>query len=210
MEEVTVIIPTRNRYHRLHKCLESLRGQTYENVKVMVICDQDLDTYNKLMLNGFDGTLILTDVNVEWVAGIRLGVEKASSEFIFYAADDVRFDERCIEFCMKCFLANFTDGIGLIKTEDYLNPRVATHGLTTKKTIRKYDGFSRDYVHFYADTELTTRTIRDNKFIFCKEAICEHIHWLNKKVPKDKTYKIVERFLDDDRRNYLRRNGAKY
>lgn len=214
MEEVTIIIPTRNRFERLLRTLDSIEKNTYEKIKVLIICDQDEETYyklihpsNSLLKRRKDQyQVILTDVNVEWVAGIRLGIEKAGSEFIFYGADDLIFYKDSIELAMKCFSRHFTDEIGLIKINDLLNYGVATHGLTTKKTVRMFNGFSRDYVHYYADTELTVRTFEAGKLAHCLEAIVEHEHWLNKKVKKDVTYQLTERFLEDDKRTYLRRN----
>lgn len=210
MEKISVVIPTRNRHDRLMETLRSLEKNTYKNIEIIIICDQDLDTYNKLMLNGVDkkysAKLIFTEDNIEWVAGIRLGIQHASGEFFVYGADDIIFKEDCLEKAMKYFIDKFIDGVGLVKLNDLQNPRLALHGLTTKKTIEKFDAFSKDYIHFYADTEFTIRTIMNNRFVFCEDAIAEHVHWANRKAYMDKVYVESLKALERDKQTYLSRN----
>ena len=46
MKNVTIVIPTRNRFDKLQACLKSIPPSL--NIEVVVICDGDRDTYERL------------------------------------------------------------------------------------------------------------------------------------------------------------------
>lgn len=92
---VSVIIPTYKRADKLKRALDSVSNQTYKNLEILVVNDNDNnDEYTKELLDLFE---IITDSRVELVfqkchingaAARNEGIRRAKGEFIAFLDDD--------------------------------------------------------------------------------------------------------------------------
>jgi len=207
MEAVTIVIPTRNRWEQLKRTMKNLKEVHCPDMKIVIVCDGDKETYKRAdVLYGEEAKIYLIERS-EYVKTTRFGIEKADTEFIVFYSDDFKMDKNCLKIAMKYFLENFKDGLGVIKFNDKFNEKVATVGLTTKKTIELLDAFNPEYKHYYVDTEIGFRAEKQGIFKYLKEAVCEHLHWSANKSEKDQTYNESEKLLKDDRATYIKRGN---
>ena len=157
-EPIAIIIPTKDRLEKIKRCLVNLKEIDYPSVEIVVICDGDPTTYEELK-KIVDPTvkLYLTE-HQELVKATRYGIEHCESEFIVYYNDDMMMDKDCLSIGIREYKERFNGGEGLIGFDDGINKFIGAVGLTTKKTIKKFDAWNPIYIHFWADTELGVRT----------------------------------------------------
>ena len=206
-EPIAIIIPTRNRFNKLKRCLLNLKEVDYPKKEILVVCDNDLETYNKLMLNPVDGIKLLLTERLEFVGAVRYGIKRCESDFFVYYNDDMLMDVNCLDVAIREFNDKFKDGIGLVGFDDSINLFIGTVGLTNKKTVEKFDAFPDAYIHFYSDTELGLRCRKAGCFFWSHDAKVDHIHPITKRAILDPTYIDSSKNLEHDRRSFVNRNG---
>ncbi|UPL50274.1 glycosyltransferase family 2 protein [Hymenobacter sublimis] len=76
-----IVIPVFNRKEFTRACLESLRGQTEQNFRVVVVDDGSTDGTDQMLRTEFPEVLIEEgDGNLFWTAGVNLGIRRALAE----------------------------------------------------------------------------------------------------------------------------------
>ena len=208
MESIAIIVPTRNRYSIIRRCILNLLEVDYPEKEIMVICDDDLSTFNRLTLNLPGFYKMYTVERSELVKATIFGINNIESEFFVYYNDDMIMHKDCLTVAMKEFKERFKDGIGLIGFDDGINRWIGTVGLTTKKTVEKFDCWTPAYVHYYADTEIGVRTLKAGCFYWSHDAKVEHLHPLVNKAKWDNTYRESQPFLMRDGIAFTARNGV--
>ena len=113
MKKLTVIIPTRFRYEKLIRCLDSI-DDTYVD-KIYVICDGDEQTYRKIdaIANGSLMQLILIEGHHGSVFCRNL-ITPIVNDGLLYAVDDIEFDKGAIEIAFARFNQTFPDDDGVV------------------------------------------------------------------------------------------------
>lgn len=208
MENIAIVVPTYNRLKNIKRCLANFEELDYPEIEIVIVCDGDLETYNKLMLNHSENVKLFLIDHQELVKATRYGIEHCKSEFLVYYNDDMVMNKDCLKIAMNEFKSKFKDEIGLIGFDDSINKWIGTVGLTTKKTIKKFDAWNPCYIHYYADTEIGLRTLRAKCFYWSHDAKVEHLHPLVNKAPWDKTYKDSEKNMLSDSICFTARNGV--
>lgn len=75
---IYVVIPVYNRKHFTKDCLISLRGQTYQNHKVIIVDDGSTDGTKEMLAQEFPEVIVLFgDGNLFWTKAINMGIRKA-------------------------------------------------------------------------------------------------------------------------------------
>ena len=109
MKKVTVIIPTYKRSESLCRAINSVLNQTYENLEIIVVDDNDKDSeyrkineqklekYNKLK----NFKYIRHDKNKNGAAARNTGIVAAEGEYIAFLDDDDYFFPDRIEKCVN-------------------------------------------------------------------------------------------------------------
>ena len=99
--DVSIIVPVYNAHHFLNECLESLVGQTLENIEVLCIDDGSTDGSSQLLdcWATRDARVRVTHKANEGVSAARnLGLEQATGEYVLFVdADDLLADHACEE-----------------------------------------------------------------------------------------------------------------
>lgn len=114
---VTVGIPTYNRTEGLKKTLESISGQTYKNLEIIVSdnCSPNPDV--EKIINEFKSTdrrirYIRQSENIGALDNFIFVHGQANGVYFMWAADDDWFDKDYIECCLDYFLEN--DGHAIV------------------------------------------------------------------------------------------------
>lgn len=111
---VTVVMPSYNHAEFLEQRMESLIGQTYQDIEILVI--DDCSTDNSLeILRKYETypkvELIAREKNGGWVVVNNQGVDLSAGEFVIFAQCDDDCDPRMIERLVDGMKANPTAGI---------------------------------------------------------------------------------------------------
>ncbi|MBX0332452.1 glycosyltransferase family 2 protein [Pontibacter sp. HSC-14F20] len=98
---INIIIPVFNRKEYTRECLQSLRKQTDQRFKVVIVDDGSTDGTEAMLRAEFPEVEVLTGSgNLFWTAGVNLGIRhalKQGAELIMTMNNDVITDERLIE-----------------------------------------------------------------------------------------------------------------
>jgi GT2 family glycosyltransferase len=93
-----IVIPVHNRIHLTRGCLVSLRGQTAQNSKIIVIDDGSTDGTSEMIEREFPEVVLLHgDGNLHWTGAINVGIRHALqsagvTDYILLLNDDVVLD----------------------------------------------------------------------------------------------------------------------
>ena len=119
---MSVVIPTYSRNDTLCNAVDSVLGQTYQNLEIIVVDDNPADSEwrkstEELMAKYADDPRIRYLKNKENLGGAGArneGIKAASGEYIaFLDDDDIYFEER-IEKQLECFLNNQSEKLALV------------------------------------------------------------------------------------------------
>lgn len=119
-EKVTVLIPTRNRWDRLLKTLESIPD--YDWIDVCIVCDDDRYTFEKLSKYPYKRILNTPHRGAVYCRNLYLS---KSNTRVICATDDIEFCENSIENAMHTFEDYFPneDGVvGFVQTPHRYHP----------------------------------------------------------------------------------------
>ena len=119
---VSVVIPTYSRNDTLRKAIDSVLGQTYQNLEIIVIDDNPADSEwrkstEELMAKyaGVHRIRYLKNKENLGGAGARNeGIKAASGEYIAFLDDDDLYFEKKIEKQLECFLKSNNDKLALV------------------------------------------------------------------------------------------------
>lgn len=112
---VSVIIPTLNSEKFLEKCLLSIRGQTYQNIEVIVVDNYSTDKTRKIAEKYAD--LILLK-GPERSAQVNFGVKYARGKYVYRVDSDFVVEPQVIEEAVKKCETEGFDAICIHNTSD--------------------------------------------------------------------------------------------
>lgn len=153
MKEITIIIPTRNRYEKLMKCLDSVSKEALDiSISTVIICDGDKETAKKLI----DDERIERMIYVRGNRGIvycRNLVTPTVEDALIYATDDIVFQPGAIDEAIKSMRMHFPDDDGVIGFHIENAPSFCISGvsLVGQPFLKRYPGkklFFPEYFHF--------------------------------------------------------------
>lgn len=215
---IDILVPVLGRPWNVEPFLESL-ACTREEVKVLFICSPGDDA--EIAACSREPTLV-----VEWqpdrgdfARKINAAMEWSSAEWVFQAADDIRFREGWEQEALR--VAEETSA-SVVGTNDLHNPLVlqgheSTHTLFRRSYIEEcggtFDGtglvFCELYDHQYVDTEFIDTARERGVFSFAEKAVVEHLHPHWGLAETDATYEKATRDTLGDQRLYVRRRRAR-
>ena len=119
---VSVVIPTYSRNDTLCKAIDSVLGQTYQNLEIIVIDDNPADSdwrksTEKLMLKYADDQRIRYIKNKQNLGGAGArneGIIAANGEYIAFLDDDDVYFDRKIEKQLECFIKSDNEKLALV------------------------------------------------------------------------------------------------
>ncbi|WP_034446067.1 glycosyltransferase family 2 protein [Butyrivibrio sp. AE2032] len=98
MELLTVVIPNYNGRKYLDDCLKSLRKQTFQEFKVIIVDDGSTDGSQEYIKNRYPSVkLIELSENTGFANAANVGIKAADSEYVFLLNNDTMCDEKALE-----------------------------------------------------------------------------------------------------------------
>jgi glycosyltransferase involved in cell wall biosynthesis len=194
---VSTIIPTYKRADLLPRAIDSVLDQTYKNIEIIVIDDNDPDTKfrsdTELLMNKYkdDRRIIYLkhDINRNGAAARNTGIKNARGEVICFLDDDDWFAPAKIEKQLTCLLANpYYQGVycGRFQNGKIINSKLSGDlskavlltefipGPPTlmiyKQCLEEIGGFNEHYLR-HQDSELLLRYFKKFRLYPLEEAL---------------------------------------
>jgi glycosyltransferase involved in cell wall biosynthesis len=198
--KVSVIIPAYNAAKFIRTTIESVLGQTFQDLEIIVVNDGSTDNTQEILQNYGDKILYLPKENGGVSSARNLGIENAKGKYIaFLDADDVWLPEkleRQVELLESneeiglCYVAaqkvdedlNYLSCIEANSYEDYtesllLNLNIVagscSSAMVRRDVIQQTDGFDRKFTT-YADWEMWLRLSLLTKFAPVNEELVKY------------------------------------
>ncbi len=228
--DVSVIIPTYNRCHKLKKAVESVLNQTYTDFELIVVDDDSTDNTGRMIEELKDDRIIYhgNRINLGGSGSRNVGIELAKGEFIAFLDDDDQWLphklERQVEVLKKASsrccgvytgLTKYRDGKPLTKKmiprdgmifNDLLWENIIGSTsviLLRKKSVIDVGGFSQD-LPASQELDLYLRLAKKYEFKCVHESlVMYHIHHDNQ-ITSDYSKKVFARkFIYNKYKDYI-------
>lgn len=227
-EGIAIVVPVLNRPHRVEPLLRSIKEAASVPYRVVFVVSPDDHVERNTILSvlpSFPKERIRI-IDVPWRPGpgdyakkTNLGYRLTTEPYLFTGADDLEFHP----FWDRNALDKFTDGIGVVGTNDLGNPKVlqgihSTHSLVSRAYADNFgtiDGpgkiYSECYHHLFVDDEFIQTAMHRSAYAHAHDSIVEHIHphlldeHRRPKAPTDSTYKKGAKHVAADRRIFRSR-----
>jgi len=212
LKNIDIIIPTRNRYEKLCRCLDSIPKSVGKiKIGVVVICDGDSETANKLMGHN-DGLITRISVVCEHRGSVycRNLVTQVTEDALIYATDDIEFKEGAIDVAIGAMHKYFPDEDGVIGFNQ-VNAKsfsIAGVGLVGQKFLCRYPNrklFYPEYFHFSCQ-EIERLGKKLNRIKLEEKAELLHYHPAKNLSERDSTHtearrdRIKDKLISSQRR----------
>jgi len=100
--DVTVLIPTYNRFDLLAECLETLSSQSYTAVEVLVVDDGSKENIGQKTEQAFpDVKVIRLSHNQGFASAVNVGLEEVKTPYVFLLNNDMTLEPDCLELLME-------------------------------------------------------------------------------------------------------------
>jgi GT2 family glycosyltransferase len=115
---VSLVIPTHNRKQMLERLIESILGNTYKNIEIIIIDDASSDGTFEYIKKKFKTVKIFRNTKNLFTAGSRnVGFKKAKGEFVFFVDDDNELDKNIISSLAEVLVSD--DSVGEVGPINY-------------------------------------------------------------------------------------------
>jgi glycosyltransferase involved in cell wall biosynthesis len=206
MKRIDLIIPTRNRWEKLQRCLNSI-PKNIPNIElnIIIICDGDLTTAQMLLETNDEqiGRVVYVRDHSGSVYCRNL-MTQCAEDAVIYATDDIEFLPGAIEAAVKAMAEHFPDGDGIIGFNQGSHQEFSAAGvaLLGQKFLQRYPQrklFFPEYFHFSCQ-EIERLGNRLDKLHLEKDAELIHYHPSYNHDEADKTHEEarVKRQADRD------------
>ena len=198
MNDITVIIPTRNRLEKLRDTLDTIPRCDWIHIKI--VCDGDAETFEAIQ------AMRRPDIEPTYVKGhmgsvyCRNLVAPDTPDGLLYATDDVNFIDGAFEIYRDDFNAAFPDDDGVLGIKQHTNSCKTGVALIGQKFLDRYPGrcpFNPDCWHFSAH-EVGWLAEKLNKFAYCEGALIFHRSPNRNKALIDQTHWDARHFKEHD------------
>jgi len=207
---IIIAIPTYQRIDKLIRCINSIRNQTYNDWKIILMIDnQDYETFLTYYSPQPENYILpflarqQTGVITAWnfVFEYLQANHADSYDAVLWSVDDVEWYPNALEEAVNTMTRLYPDTDGIIGTvqecpgrEDY-NGTVYGQVLIGKEFIKRYKDVNYqvccpEYTHWYQDEELWKYACSLNKFTVCETVKLKHYHPGFIKTEKDETHLI--------------------
>jgi len=193
MKHIDLIIPTRNRWEKLQRCLKSIPQQLPDiSLSIIVVCDSDSETVQKLMAvnNGQVDKIIFVSKHSGSVF-CRNIVTQTVEDALIYGVDDIEFMPNAIETAIEKMHEHYPDDDGVVGF-NYVgsSQSKAATCLVGQKFLCRYPQrklFFPEYFHFSCQ-EIERLAGKLDKLHFEENAKIYHYHPMHDHSAMDKTH----------------------
>jgi len=212
MRQIDIIIPTRNRWAKLSRCLKSIPREIPDVIlNLIVICDGDCETAQRLMASS--DSLVNQVLFVREQRGsvfCRNLATQCAEDAVLYATDDIEFKSGAIETAIRSMRKNFSDEDGIIGFSQISGGGFSPAGvaLVGQPFLQRYPNrklFCPLYFHFSCQ-EIERLGKKLGKLVLEKDAVLAHYHpnWNREEFDNThseaRVYRKKDRQISSDRR----------
>jgi len=109
---ISTVILNWNGKEYLYPCLQSVKGQTYPNIEIILVDNASSDGSIEYIKNLFpDLRLLINHKNIGYGAGNNRGIDEAKGRYIFVLNSDTEIEKGCVEALWKCIEADLRIGV---------------------------------------------------------------------------------------------------
>ena len=101
---ISIIIPTYNRADYIMECLDSVRGQIYQNYEVIIVDDGSTDDTSKILhplIQEGNRYKYYYQENCGVSRARNLGIDKAQGEYLIFLDSDDKMNKMTLQECVK-------------------------------------------------------------------------------------------------------------
>lgn len=112
---ISVIVPVYNGQDYLEKCIESIEGQTYENLEIIIVNDgstDDTGTVCVRLKEKFENVRVITTEDVGVSAARNAGMDAARGVFLTFVDADDRLRPKTLAALYDCIMETGSDVAG--------------------------------------------------------------------------------------------------
>lgn len=204
MKNIDLIIPTRNRFQKLQRCLRSIPSKVNGMlIRVNVVCDGDSMTAHRLQSEPNS----IRVVHVKKHSGsvyCRNMISQSVEDALLYATDDIEFKKGAITEAVKMMEKHFPDGDGVVGFNQINAKKFSIVGvaLMGQKFLRRYPGrkfLFPGYFHFSCQ-EVEYLGKKLGKIVLAEKARIIHYHPSFIKSESDTTHQEAREHRESDRK----------
>ena len=213
MDLVTVCIPTIDRFDLIRKTIESICGNNYLRLSMMIIVDDNRQQYFKKLVKYYQLANLpiefkLNKKRLGWPRSLNRIFAETDYDYYLYASDDLIFQTNTITKAMADMKRLFPDGDGVIGLTQQLGKFCpAAFGLVGRKWVNRFPKRQMmypKYIHFCSDSELWRYSRKIKRFHLSKATVHHNR-------PFDNCKKLAQTTLASDRRIWFpRRDSGKF
>lgn len=153
INRIYIIIPVHNRKHLTRECLLSLRKQTFQNFKVIVVDDGSTDGTEEMINEAFSDVILLKgDGNLWWTGATNMGMAYAlaqadQDDYILTLNDDTMVSPTYLQSLLDAALNHPNSLIGSISVSNEDELTVVDAGVRINWLTAKYTNLAegREY-----------------------------------------------------------------
>jgi len=194
MKYIDLIIPTRNRWEKLQRCLQSIpKTLSQVGLNIIIICDGDRETAERLIVsnNGQVGRIVFVTDHSGAVFCRNL-VTQCAEDAVLYATDDIEFKLGAIEAAADAMREQFPDDDGVVGFNQIGKQTFSKTGvaLVGQQFLCRYPDkklFYPEYFHFSCQ-EIERLASKLGKLHFEERARLYHYHPNWERTEMDKTH----------------------
>jgi len=203
VRHVDIIIPTRNRWEKLQRCLKTIPRQLPDiTMSVIVVCDSDSETVQRLMAtnNGQVNRIIFVHEHSGSVFCRNL-VTQTVEDALIYGVDDIEFMPNAIEIAIEKMRKYYPDDDGVVGF-NYVgsSQSKAATCLVGQKFLCRYPQrklFYPEYFHFSCQ-EIERLAGKLGRLHFEEDAKIYHHHPMQEHSAMDKTHMEARKHRQGD------------
>lgn len=194
MKHIDLIIPTRNRWEKLQRCLKSISFESSDIIlDIIIVCDGDHETAYKLMSS--NDSLITRVIYVKEHSGsvyCRNLVTQTVEDALIYATDDIEFLDGSIDAAIESMRAHFPDDDGVIGFNVVSAGKFSptAFGLVGQKFLRRHPNRKLFYPEYFLFSCQEIYYLGDKlgKFYLEMNAKINHYHPSKFRKERDRTH----------------------
>ena len=188
MKHITIIIPTRNRFPKLKRALDSILN--VKNVDIIVVCDGDESTYKNLSAKSFEDIKRILIPKHKGSVYCRNYAMQNVKDGVLCFCDDTTFRSNAVDIALKEFNRYFPDDDGVLGLRQNHQHHPAGITLIGQKFLNRYPDrqvFNPQY-NLFACQEIEWLATHYGKFQMSKDILVNHYHPCFYPNEKDKTH----------------------
>lgn len=187
---ISILLPTLWRTERATNCVKKILVQMKPDDELLIISEPPEISYFKYAIA--DPRVILVETTVEgyWNC-MNFALPRAKNRNILWTADDIIPHKGCFDIARDTYEKIFPAGLGVVAMNDFgVGDATCGHAISTRKFLHVLFGnggfFPSGFHHLYLDTLIADRAKSIGRFVFCRDAVTEHMHHMFGKSERDK------------------------